>query len=341
MLNSIQTLRAIAAWIVVLHHYVLIFGKINSNSLTAILGKHGSIGVDIFFIISGIVIYLSTAGKSIRPGDFAMQRIARVVPAYWFYTAITAVTIVTIPSVMPRLGYDHTFLVKSLLFIPSQNPSGLGLYPILSVGWTLNLEMVFYAIFSLSLFLPRKLLVPAIFLGVSALQILSASHFGGGCFYAKKAVYEFLFGIVIAIIYQRGYLNHIPALAAASLIALSIYYITEQIPGSHDPITYGLPSAALVCAILSQERLFHKTRLLNKLGDWSYSTYLIHPIVIFYVLSGKKIGLFGDEVALLLVLAITLAASIASHMYLELPAQRMYKRWAVVRARATQTEMVR
>jgi peptidoglycan/LPS O-acetylase OafA/YrhL len=337
MLNSIQILRAVAAWVVVFHHYVQIFGNRETNFLTEAFGRYGSIGVDIFFVISGFVIYTASSGKSINPSDFAMQRIARIVPAYWLFTTITAATLLTIPSIMPLLGYEHVFLIKSLLFIPSQNPSGLGLFPILSVGWTLNLEMAFYAIFSLSLFLPRKLLVPAIFLGVSALQISSTSFLGDASFYGKKAVYEFLLGIVIAILHQRGYFTSIRIWVAAVPAMLSIYFFGKYPPGMHDPITNGLPCAVLVCALLSQERIFKNVTLLKKLGDWSYSTYLAHPIVIFYVLAGKNHGLFGEEVALFLVVAMTLTFSIASHKYIEMPAQRMYKRMMEGQARVTQT----
>jgi len=46
-------------------------------------------------------------------------------------------------------------VVASYLFVPWENPYGR-FYPILILGWTLNFEMFFYAMFAIALRYPRR-----------------------------------------------------------------------------------------------------------------------------------------------------------------------------------------
>ncbi|WP_408004020.1 hypothetical protein [Pseudomonas frederiksbergensis] len=62
-----------------------------------------------FFTISGFVIDASASKKTISPKEFATHRIARIVPAYWLYTLITALTIVSAANTMPALGSNLYF----------------------------------------------------------------------------------------------------------------------------------------------------------------------------------------------------------------------------------------
>lgn len=155
MLNSIQTLRALAAWIVVFHHYMQVAFKFSlTDPVSVALYKYGAVGVDLFFVISGFVIYLSASQKHQSPGIFALHRLARIAPAYWSFTLATVATLLIVPGIVPLTMYEPVFLLKSLFFIPAQNPSGIGLYPVVTMGWTLNYEMAFYVIFFLALYLP-------------------------------------------------------------------------------------------------------------------------------------------------------------------------------------------
>ena len=126
--------------------------------------------MDIFFVISGLVIYLSTRDKPIAPGQFLLNRVLRIVPAYWFYTLLMALLLLVASRWMPHQVFDGQHLLLSLLFIPAENPGGYGLYPTLNVGWTLNFEMFFYLLFGLAFLVRRRhhlLLVSAALLIVS------------------------------------------------------------------------------------------------------------------------------------------------------------------------------
>lgn len=281
MLISVQALRALAAWVVVCHHFMQIFFDFHaSGPVGQFFTDKGSVGVDIFFVISGLVIYLSTQDKDMPAGRFMLNRIIRIVPAYWVYTVAMALLIVLAQPLMPNYAVvDWQHLILSLLFIPSENPGGYGMYPTLNVGWTLNYEMLFYLLFSLVFLVGqrhRPLIVGAALFAVS--EVLTRygliSHF-----YRNDIVYEFLLGIGIGIAYRRGWIAHglwLPLLAIAGAM-LTI----EHLPNTVRFWSWGVPSALIVVACISLEPYFQGNRLLKALGDTSYSVYLLHLLVLY------------------------------------------------------------
>lgn len=286
MLVSIQALRAFAAWLVVFHHFMQVFFDFKADTLVGhLLSTRGQVGVDIFFVISGFVIYLASAGKPIASKRFILDRLIRIVPAYWIFTLLTASIIYFDARVMPVYAVDPITLLKSLLFIPAQNPGGFGFYPVLPVGWTLNFEMMFYILFALALCTGRRHRA-----WVTALLVLTLSGWLAhqsfvSSFYTNPVIYEFLLGIGLAVIYRRGWLPALsgrmllaPALIAASATA-TILWFDDQHP--YRWLTWGVPGAALVAAMISMERLFNGNQVLRNLGDWSYSVYLVHIIVLW------------------------------------------------------------
>ncbi|MHB0776111.1 acyltransferase family protein [Halomonas sp. WWR20] len=294
MLISVQALRAFAAWLVVFHHFMQVFFDFEADRLMGhLLSTRGQVGVDIFFVISGFVIYVSTAGKHIPSRKFLLNRIARVVPAYWLYTAITALIIYYAGDVMPVYGLSAKELVMSMLFLPSENPGGFGLYPILPVGWSLNFEMLFYVIFALSLLVAERYrLWVAAGLVVIMCPLLATQSFVSD-FYTNPIIFEFLFGIVIGVIYKRGWIpaaTWSPALIAAASFATPLSFNDQN---DLRLLTWGVPSALLVASFISMEALFGGNRVFKAMGDWSYSVYLVHIIVLWvgdYVLR-QRLGI--------------------------------------------------
>lgn len=280
MLISVQALRALAAWAVVCHHFMQIFFDFHAKGpVGQFFVDRGAVGVDIFFVISGLVIYLSTQNKDMPAGRFMVNRIIRIVPAYWVYTAAMGLLLVVASPLLPHQVISWQNFILSLLFIPSENPGGYGMYPTLNVGWTLNYEMFFYLLFSLVFLVHqrhRPLVVGAALFAVS--EVLTRygwiSHF-----YRNDIVYEFLLGIGIGIIYSRGWITPrlwLPLLAIAGAF-VTIYHL----PPSQRFMNWGLPSALIVVACISLEPYFQGNRLFKVLGDCSYSVYLLHVLVLY------------------------------------------------------------
>jgi peptidoglycan/LPS O-acetylase OafA/YrhL len=195
MLISVQALRALAAWTVVCHHFMQIFFDFQARGpIGQLFIDKGAVGVDIFFVISGLVIFLSTENKPLPPSRFLLYRLFRIVPAYWLYTVLMALLVVFAQPLLPDQTVDWNHLLLSLLFIPTENPGGYGFYPTLNVGWTLNYEILFYVLFAWALLfrLQVRLLVVA-----ALLFAVSQAWTGFGWiseFYRSDIVYEFLLG---------------------------------------------------------------------------------------------------------------------------------------------------
>jgi len=331
MLVSLQALRALAAWLVVFHHFMQVFFDFRADSLGGrLLSTRGQVGVDIFFVLSGFVIQLSCAGRQVPGLTFLAQRLARIAPAYWLYTAITALILYAFGNLMPVYGVALPQLLLSLLFLPSQNPGGFGFYPILPVGWTLNFEMLFYLLFALSFAVGerwRPWLVGALLALVSG--VLAKAPWLSN-FYRNPIVCEFLFGLLLAELYRRDLLRLRASVALP--LALGAVLVLLHFPADHPwrPLTWGLPSAVLVAACVALEPWFAGCRPLKALGDWSYSVYLIHVIVLWlasYWLH-QRLGL-GPYQTLALCLPAILLLSWLSYEWVELRLGRRLKRaWA-------------
>jgi len=152
-LCALQVLRALAAGAVIFSHaqdtYIT---KVASAWLPLSSFALGDLGVKLFFCISGFMI--AGAGARMAPGagsvaEFAWRRVVRVVPLYWAVTFVYAAKLAW-QGDPPTVGE----LTSSLSFIAHNE---YVIRPILGVGWTLNFEMFFYAVFAFSLFLDRKL----------------------------------------------------------------------------------------------------------------------------------------------------------------------------------------
>lgn len=326
MLNSIQVLRALAAWLVVCHHYMQVAYNFQlTDPVSVALYRYGAIGVDLFFVISGFVIYLSASGKNITPWTFAMHRLARIAPAYWLFTLVTAATIIIIPGLIPYTLFEPLFMLKSLLFIPAQNPTGIGFFPIITVGWTLNYEMAFYAVFLVSMFAPQKFRTHALVVGVGLLYLI-APLFGGVLkFYGNPIVFEFLLGVAIAWAYQRGWVSKIKPAAALVATVCALVLIVYKGQVTHNPIKSGIPCAIIILCALSQEHIFPKSALLNRIGDWSYSTYLCHILIICAMVKlGNSLQLHSTVTFVGTMLGIGLVSAISFHA-IEKPISRLVK----------------
>lgn len=256
-IKSIQSLRAIAAMSVVVFHAL---GHARRAGY-AVPEPFGAFGVDIFFVISGFVMVLTTQKKT-SSLNFMMDRIFRIVPLYWLLTTIKVVQILLVPS-LGHLVFTWPHAFASYLFVPWADPNG-NYDPVLIIGWTLNYEMFFYAAFACLLLKPNWL---APFFGVVVLL-----GFADGPstlkFLTDPMILEFMFGIVIGLVYV-GKSWAIPAAVAC----LSLLFPGDRV------VYWGIPSAALVATCVASERWWPRT-IVSRIGDSSYSLYLTHVFLL-------------------------------------------------------------
>lgn len=165
-LNSIQSLRAVAATMVFLCHLIAMEEAHSGRSqkLTD-FWVNGAHGVDLFFVISGFVIVW--VASDVQLGwrgavDFLGARIARIYPVWWLFAGATSVMLWIAYGTpwQPERMIEHnmvgpTHVIESFLLLPQAH------HPVLGVGWTLVHEIYFYAVFALLILIlpaPRRLL---------------------------------------------------------------------------------------------------------------------------------------------------------------------------------------
>lgn len=152
-LAALDGLRLIAALMVVFHHYVGYGGNAvaSKNAWTkpvdvvfptaSWLASYTWTGVEIFFLISGFVICMSSWGRSL--GEFFTSRVIRLYPAYWFAILATTAVITLWPIVVQAPTMRGVLLNLTML----HEPFGIG--SVDAVYWTLWREMRFYLLFAL------------------------------------------------------------------------------------------------------------------------------------------------------------------------------------------------
>ncbi|WP_422399149.1 acyltransferase family protein [Streptomyces netropsis] len=131
---------------VMLYHYAALYGGWGRHPSSVLPGlymvaRYGWLGVEIFFMISGFSICLSTWGRSL--GEFAVSRVSRIYPAYWAAVLLTASVVITWPQVRRVSGWEAVLTNLTMV------QEALGVPNVDGVYWTLFAELKFYGLFAI------------------------------------------------------------------------------------------------------------------------------------------------------------------------------------------------
>lgn len=283
----VQMLRGAAALMVVLHHETLaMWDRLHLDTLHHNWVNGGS-GVDIFFVISGFVMTISSQPlrNSAHPARiFLARRLERVVPLYWLLTTVKVLLVLAVPTVAVN-GLGSTWhVLASYLFLPAYNRHGSA-EPVLVVGWTLNFEMAFYMVFAVALALRAELLavVAPTLLGFVAFAAMAHGAPWQLRWLGNPLVLEFLFGMLLG--YALKWVRRLPwfialAMGAAGAVPLLLWVSPNF--SQWRALGWGVPAAAVVCSAVALEPWLGPTapRWFLEIGDGSYSLYLVHGFVI-------------------------------------------------------------
>ena len=268
---------------VVAHHATIMLYE--RNGLAVGNWINGGSGVDLFFVISGFVMTLSSAPlqKTAHPArTFFARRIERIVPMYWLATGLKVITVLALPRLALHALGTPWHVISCFLFIPSLNPVG-GYDPILVVGWTLNFEMAFYVLFAATLAMRAsllKVLGPVLVL-IWLLPLLVPKLPAVVGWYSSPLVLEFLFGIVLAKLLK--FVERIPQVVAVLLVLGGFWPLLFWVwPNFGNRLGWGLPALAVVAGAVALERHWGRKspRWMLELGDASYSIYLVHGFAL-------------------------------------------------------------
>ncbi len=272
--DSIQMLRGIAAFSVILHHIAFI--------------NRGAFGVDIFFCISGfIMMYITEISKE----HFLAKRIIRLVPLYYVITIVTFMGIILMPNLFERTTADIMSLVRSFLFIPYDSHGVV--QPIVRVGWTLNYEMFFYLIVYISLLISKRYrayIASGIIIVLVTLGNICGLTHPVFDFWTDSIMLEFVYGIVSYEILSRtvshyenmnGIKRGILAVAAGCLyMSLWIIDYHKVFEENDRCVAYGIVGMVIFNLVFLSGYGLKLPGFFVWAGDISYSVYLLHYFII-------------------------------------------------------------
>lgn len=326
---SIQYLRGCAALMIVFYHLKL---QLDRVGYAGYWPHFLSAGVDIFFVISGFIMWITTA-KGMTTLEFYRRRIIRIVPLYWLLTSVVLATSIAVPSVVQSGRLERFHVLGSYLFFPVVHPILSAMEPLLVPGWTLNYEMFFYAIFGLALILPtipRLVVVSTILFGLAAIPVLTrVPPLTAVEFYTSDRIIEFAFGIGLGWLYGGGAKFPKPFAWAAFLLGACAIALIGDSDMSRG-LSVGVPALLMVAGAVMIERLRGIPNIgsLHLLGNASYSLYLSHTIVLSMIgqLWRKfPLGLFPGALIVFgcLSIASAIAMGVLIYLYIEVPMLRL------------------
>jgi exopolysaccharide production protein ExoZ len=326
-LYSIQYLRAIAALAVVLFH-----AAERSSSHFQV----GAAGVDVFFVISGFIMWTISERRPVTPLRFLFDRLQRIAPSYWIVTAIMIAGAVA--GLFPNMRLTTGHILGSMIFIPARSPSNDMIWPVLVQGWTLNYEMFFYAIFAAALLLSRRVRlasIASVFVAFVIAGIIFNSQSPLFLTYTRPIILEFVAGIILAQLWLSG---KIPGAGLGFFlvgIALSGFAAIQIRHLEFNELTCGPLAVALVLGMVSLERSgkLPNIPLLTYLGNSSYSIYLWHTLAISVVLKLVARTEMPSDVATFICLVSGVLLGIGAYELVEKPLRNLLKNLSWQRSR--------
>jgi peptidoglycan/LPS O-acetylase OafA/YrhL len=333
-LLGLDGLRGLAAASVLLFHFTTAFSKYPwLTGQPAFSVNLPSVGVFIFFIISGFVILLSL-GRNSTPQDFAVSRFARLYPAYLVCLAVTLLSILFIGQPVRTISLSA---VPANLIMCGQM---LGQPLIDGSYWTLQRELMFYVLAGSVFYFGRAaMMTPATIIwclaSIVSNVVAPESRFTDRVdpIWIARALlnlqYAGFFSIGVMLYKIRAndagrmeYVGLALAILAASLV--------DGFPGFAD-LALRIPKttayAIVVCLATNSRVPLLRSKPLLTLGAISYSLYLLHQTIGLYIIYGLQSLRAGPNIAIVTATGLVIVLATLIHTYVEVPAQRFLMTW--------------
>jgi peptidoglycan/LPS O-acetylase OafA/YrhL len=316
----------------------------------------GYLGVTFFFVLSGFVLTWSMQ-PGLRISTFYTRRFARIWPSH-FIALLLAIPVFYTLSTDPEHGWVKTLsipiLLLSVVLFQGFSRDPVILFSGNPAAWTLSCEALFYALHP---FLGRHLrrasmrgaLIVALVVIAVAFAYRALAQLGSGQWVEAvpvpfERIPEFALGMAIAWAFAQGWRPRIPVSLAWALFALVIGGLTvaprldtpdlAQFAGTFMNELATVACALLITAVASSALAGRRSWLAHpwmvRLGNWSFTFYLVHATVMYAVLNiigGARDPGWSNLVWGAGIFALALALSAALHYWVEAPAERRIRRW--------------
>lgn len=247
--------------------------------------NYSAFPLSIFFLLTG---YFLLEGTRKTNKWYFRKKVIRIVPLYWSLTILIFAVSFVMPGINHGRNYMLNDLVRSLLFIPYYNSDGK-LFPILSVGWTLIIEVYDYIVFWIVYKLLKKCkyrdVLAIIFMSGLILLGVAINTYLHNCpildIWTNKYQLPFILGLALNCLRQRKEEKDIKkgifARPYILIVLVAIFYVFCY----HIPDNYAWACGFVLVSVaifLFDTSVFPRWSVY--LGNISYSIYLIHKFVI-------------------------------------------------------------
>lgn len=343
--GSIDGLRGYLAFGVFVHHVVVFsfylqHGRIELPS-SNFYSQLGQASVALFFMITGFLFWgrLLDKGPALNWKDFAISRFCRLYPLY--LALLGVVLLIVFGEADWRLKDEPADLLQQLaLWLifdrPDINQHAQSGLIISNVTWTLNYELFFYAVLPLLsvVFLQR----PGWLKGIFAVLMIYALYqlFGLNHSLKRWILFSFCGGIAAAYWIRHPQLRiYARSTRAAVLALLSLLLVMTCFQKSFHLLPLLLLSLFFII-VASGNDLFGLLRLraIRWMGEISYSTYLLHGILLWMTFSWVLPKVENPTAIWILLPTIWLLSSLLiiissiTFRFIEMPGMQLGKRWS-------------
>lgn len=345
-LDQLAGLRGICAWWVVFYHFLGLMSDAVPTPLKHLIA-HGYLAVDLFFLLSGFVIFLSYHAALAKDfpqcvGRFYWKRFARIYPLHavmlggylllflafgYLSSSHTAPASYTWSNFFQSMFLVHMWVGSDLTWnVPS---------------WSISSEWFVYLFFPLIAYSLRRLRggiaihVLCIVLAAVLLYLVYTMNglpsLGADIPHMAlvRTMLEFLMGVFVGslLINHRAFLEKSAPLALAAVVLLGILYAAAPLPDyALIPLIFACLIAYLsvtrswITAVLSAPALVY-------LGEISYSTYMVHYLVYDLLKAGFVADTHQvDQWYLVLSFVVVLVLSVLLHHVVDMPSQKYFRR---------------
>lgn len=328
-LESLQLLRAIAAiWVMITH----VFQRLNIRPFGYLLS--GQYGVDVFFILSGFIIYVTTK-ESDTWKKFAIKRIFRIFPLYLLCFVCYAFFFVTEHAMV----LSPVKWIENVLMIPFSDAIGFKSLIVVQ-AWSTCYEMYFYFLMTFLLFLgvgKHNILWVLGLLFVIGLPLnyflhtpLSNCGFGRYVFSLIGAIHipKFMVGIGLAMMYYKNTPSSFCVKCRRAmtsnwaLVMIPILYLFVLMSCYNHLFAFVVSSIFFYFTLYVSPRFDRLPNTWVKrfavfLGDISFSVYLVHMLIILIFIEIFHVQSLW--ILLMLTMVTVLCVSAITYKYVEQP----------------------
>ncbi len=307
----------------------------------------GYLGVDLFFLLSGMILAMTYGHKLAQPSlralrDFAIGRAFRILPLYWLTLAAMAL-LVPLMNGKWLADQPHTFNYAVLCASLIQTWIGKG-RSWNAPAWSLSTEMmayIFFPVMAILVFRIEKrwhalcLAAASILLLFAILTLTEKPDLDQtGRLSLARCLSEFFAGMLV---YRALILRPLSAAQGNACLLLGIAFFALAMPPSFSDFPtlagFALMLAACTSPAAWPQRLFGN-RLAFFLGEISFSIYILHWFFIEFhygaLNAGLLVGKMQATIALLAIPVVLIPLSWATWRWIEKPCQRAGKslaRW--------------